>query len=212
MKLANPILGKHFDTVSYEALALCIHRGYAVANAVCEHDIFRWKVGTDLYPYIKNVAVQHEVKKLVEKGFMGMKYKTEQNNQKNCNHLEANNDDIVLTISQVNIVGSTPRHAIYRARHCYGNQITMFDVLGLEDVYSKPENKYYCILTYGNSTFEKSVPQYIYLGIPKMSEKGWIELINLSDIRRAETGDNPILTAQNLGIELRDIEEFEKTL
>lgn len=213
MRLVNPVLSANFSPTAFSSLSLCVHRGYAVVNALMDqHDMFKWIVGKELYPELKNIAVQTEMRRMVEKGFCGMQCSPELNHQKNCHHLEVFNDSLVMTVSQVKISGSMPRHAVYRAKHCDGNQVTMYELFGLHDVYDETEvaNRYYCLLTHGSFGSEISAPGFIHIGVPAQGEKGWIEFLDLGNIHHPHSGETNTQIAESLGIELRDIEDFAK--
>ena len=155
-----------------------VSRAYAiVADHFNEFDFLNWPVGRDHLRFLRRVAVEYQIKHLIDKNQLPLRYRIAPNAIDNCRHLEIITGRSIVTISQVVSPGSVPRRADYRNNLSLCNQISFdFQEDCGEDAVFVLDRPYYILLTHG---YMRREPDFICLGIPEPSVKGWITQINL---------------------------------
>jgi hypothetical protein len=203
----NEILESEYPIHVRSLFKPAIHRAYRMVNLLVQDTSWiNWHVGRDLIGYLKRVAVDYEIKRLIDEKRLPdcYGYRIAPNVADNCYHLEVFGPNSILTISQVRRPTSVPRHALFRANHGVGNQTT----LGLfEDDYDITDKPFYFILTHG---FGGEEPEFIVLGMPNPEVTQWIKVVNLfkeihvvdtNEIERIEASDLVALKQHLLGVQ-----------
>lgn len=161
-----------------------VSRAYELTNQLIgQHDFLQWSVGYDIVPIIRRVIIEHQFKKMIDKGMLPLTYEIKSNRIDNCNHIEIRTlGNGILTISQVRHYKKLPRKAFFRENLSYNNlrfiQIPIFeDEQKIEE--PKPTvQEHYILLTHG---YSGDKPSFVFLGMPKPKANGWLTRINLLD-------------------------------
>lgn len=163
-------------------LALAIYRGYALVEAL-RNDValLKWEVGYDLLGYLRRVAVEFEIKRLIDNGNVPQtyRYRIGWNAAQNCRHIEVFNERCVVTVSQVQQPGAIPRLAVFRTNLGIGNYQLAFDFENgrvNDGRYAEAKKIPYFLLTHG---YGKAVPDFAFLGIPAPDVRSWIFKLDL---------------------------------
>lgn len=142
-----------------------------------EFDWLNWPVGTDILGALRRVAVEYEMKKLIDKQKLPLKYIIAPNAIENCRHLVLIANRCRLTISQLRSPRSIPRSALYRTNYSLqGRQLQLDFPDELLDINKNEEEKFYMILTHGYSGPE---PEFVSISVPGPYVKEWLEQIDL---------------------------------
>ena len=129
-----------------DEIALAPYFGAKVASEIMlSHPIFQTDGGSDLYPHLRRVAVDHKLYKISKKN--NIKSKFAQNYAKNSRHLELELNGIFLTASHVDNPTELPRKAIFRNKLASKNLLLPFN----GDENDTQESESYLILTYGQN-------------------------------------------------------------
>jgi hypothetical protein len=178
--LVNPIakhlLEKNFPPPLRSRFYPLVNRAYENADLLLGQAAFlNWKVGRDMKRHLRRVAVEFELKELIETGQYDVEFRISPNARKNCRHIELITKDCVLTISQVMFKDSLPRDAFFRQNHAVSNQLSLG--LAMEESESfDQDDKYYMLLTHG---YLNKIPDFVVLGVPTDDLKNWHYKINL---------------------------------
>ncbi|MEW6047858.1 MAG: hypothetical protein AB1609_15500, partial [Bacillota bacterium] len=139
-----------------------INRAYAISYDLCQEiEWLNWPVGRDVLGYLRRVAVDFEMKRLVDSNQIPFEYQVAPNAADNCRHLELKTPRCVITISHVQSRERLPRRAVFRSNLGLSNQL-FFDFSG--ELCAVREGPYYLLLTHGASG---PTPDFIYLGVPE---------------------------------------------
>ncbi|MCL5272730.1 MAG: hypothetical protein M1486_05435 [Gammaproteobacteria bacterium] len=154
-----------------------IRRAYdLVVRFSRETEWLDWSVGRDILGVLRRVAVEYELKKLIDRQNLPLKYVIAPNAMDNCHHLVLFTERCKITISQLKTPRHKPRKAIFRTNYSLeGMQPRLFpyEFWGIdEDI----NGRYYMILTHGYSGL---VPEFISLAVPGPFVKEWLEQVNL---------------------------------
>ena len=146
-----------------------VKRAYDLVAKLYEQNPFlKWQIGIDHRRELRRIAVEYELKKLIDTGRVPLKYCISPNAINNCRHLEFTTNQFIITASQVQHKRSIPRPAIFRNR-LLSDQLSWDFTDGNVDL---AEERYYLILTHG---YENSFPEFVCLGAPDPAMKGrWI--------------------------------------
>lgn len=175
-KTAKEVLNSELPLSTRAHFVPTIKRAYSMVNAIInQNEFLNWKVGKDIMPLLRRVAVEFEFKKLIDSNKFPITYKIAPNAIENCRHLELLTKKSIVTISQVRDEKRVPRKAIYRNNLSLHNQMGLFEFPGDEP--KEPDDPYYIILTYGG--YSKNDPEFIKLGIPSPLVREWIYQIDL---------------------------------
>jgi len=124
-------LGHEFPLKDRSHFVPAIERAYSLVNQLyAEHEFLNWAVGKDIRPYIRNVAVEFEIKRLIESGKVQLDYRLAKNKSGNYNHLEVISQNCILTVHHIPNINKNklPRPAVYRQNLCRNNQISLFQI------------------------------------------------------------------------------------
>jgi hypothetical protein len=170
---ASALLNEDFSAPVRSLFVPAIKRAYVLVD---EHanswDMLKWPVGRDIVGYLRRVAVEFEVKKLIDGNLLKLEYRIAKNAADNCHHLELLSKHSVMTFSQVTTPTAFPRPAIFRNNYSISNQLC-WDFNDWSTVKNGP---FYVILTHG---YGGRVPDFVTLGVPEAHIRGWIVRINL---------------------------------
>jgi hypothetical protein len=196
-------LRSEYPTKTRNQFVPAIRRAYALVKEIQQqNDFLNWKVGFDFIPHLRNVAVEFEFKRLIDKGVLDLGYRIATNHSKNCHHIEIITDNCVMTVSHVQNKIAAPRKAIYRSNLSFNNQMSIFDLLGFEnDTYDIGKN--YSILTHGGLDANK-MPKYINLGLPNSEIKQWFELIDLTIEPQVLVIPEEVITEDEIVLEFKE--------
>lgn len=111
-------------------------------------DFLGGELRTQILPYLKNWALDFEIKRRSEKGLIPFQCKFVFNKAKNHSHIELKNSDWHLTVSQVCRPADIPRESIFRNKYSFDGQMS-FPAFGLEEDIDRSRGKIYAILTHG---------------------------------------------------------------
>ncbi|MDO7787875.1 hypothetical protein [Desulforamulus aquiferis] len=170
---ARTLLEQEMPIQIRSQLVPVIKRAYSLVEQLYQQqELLNWEVGYDLLRDLRRVAVDFELKRLIDTGKFPLAYRIAPNARKNCSHLELITNQCVITISQVVSEYAIPRFAIFR-NNLSLNQLS-FDFDNANS-YTR-DAPYYMLLTHG---YKGSVPDFIGLGVPQPMIKGWLAYINL---------------------------------
>ncbi len=149
-----------------------IFRAYRLADALLK-DVpwLNWQLGKDVKGQLRRVAVDFEIKKLVEIEGLSSKfsYKISPNVAENCHHIVLHGERSILTSNFVQSKNRSPRHALFRNNYGISNQYYWdFDNGNLVACIDQTP---YFLLTHGPAGNE---PQFIMLGMPTPDLRAWI--------------------------------------
>lgn len=198
-------LRKEFPTKDRAQFVPAVKRAYSLINELAQqNDFLNWKVGTDIFPYLRNAAVEFEFKRLIDNGLLDLRYRIAMNSRRNCHHIEIVADTCILTISQVQAKTSVPRKAIYRSNLSFSNQLTLFTTPDFSpDNFN--EDKYYAILTHGcRDTQNSRMPEFISLGLPYPDVKRWAQVIDLTAEPHAIDTPEEVVVSDDLVLEFKE--------
>ena len=172
---AETLINEELPLKTRSFIAPAIWRAYnMVRELYIEKDWLDWRVGHDILRELRRVAVEFEIKKLVDSGRLPLTYNITPNAISNCRHLELFTNRCIITISQVVSQHSVPRDAIFRSNHSLSNQLE-FDFYGEGSNIIK-DTPYYILITHG---YKRDIPDFITIGVPEPRIKGWMAYIDL---------------------------------
>jgi len=190
-------------------LIKAVRKGYLISNQLAQQTEFlSWNLGMRHLPYLKNIAVDYSIAKMIEDGHFGdFKYRIQPNKKKTSYHLEVENDDIVFTISQVANKLKVPRNARFRSSLSSVNQtLSLFEEDDKLDISN--QKKIYCLMTHG---YKSNEPLFINFGIPLRDIVGWLEVDNLLALpRMVEKTDDVIILENEVAKMIEFKTEIEK--
>lgn len=149
-----------------------ISRAYFTAEKiVADYPILKGPMNSNFIANLRQTLVEHEIMRIIKNGKIpDVKCKISNNKKNTHPFLEIYNDTFVATISQVKKPISFPHEAHYRNARAVSNQLSLFEEDNIE-----PE-KIYFIITHGYNNIK---PNFICIGLPDSTNKGWIERINV---------------------------------
>jgi len=155
-----------------------IKRAYGMVNKYSyEFDWLNWPVGIDILGVLRRVAVEYELKKLIDRQKLPLKYIIAPNAIDNCRHLVLIAKRCRLTISQIRSPRSIPRKAIYRTNYSLqGRQLQLDFPDEFMDINKKEEEQFYMILTH---SYSGPAPEFVSISVPGPYVKEWLEQIDL---------------------------------
>lgn len=155
-----------------------IKRAYDMVNKYSyELDWLNWSVGTDILGVLRRVAVEYELKKLIDRQKLPIKYIIAPNAIDNCRHLMLIANRCRLTISQLRSPRSIPRRAIYRTNYSLqGRQLQLDFPDEFMDINKNDEEQFYMILTHG---YSGPAPEFVSISVPGPYVKEWLEQVDL---------------------------------
>jgi hypothetical protein len=176
-------LGQH----PLERLEATIQRAYNFGESFIEnHQFLNVPSAKCFWQNILNFSVDYNIMNYCKKDIPEYKYEFLKNKAQNCEHLELDNGNIVLTISSSNNTNGLPRVCHFRIHHAYSNQLTWFN---------KPETSpRYGIIIHrrkgekaeGNKNIVEVKKAEVILGIPDADYLSWAHYINLADICKVD--------------------------
>lgn len=182
-----------------------IRRAYdIVARLPHKLEILDWPVGADILGILRRVAVEYEIKKLIDKQNLPLKYIIAPNAKENCHHLVLYSKRCKITISQLKSIRQKPRDAIFRTNYSLqGRQLQLDfpdEFLGIDGV----GELNYMILTHG---FSGPIPEFMSLSVPSPYVKEWLDQIDLL------TEPHPVhIETDDLMSEEQNLLEFKKEI
>lgn len=171
-----------------------ICRAYNIAEQVLMiDDLKNEPIVKNVLPNLKNVIVEYELKRVIDKGLIdGVSCRYSDNIKHTHPFIEILADGWHMTVSQVSKYNVIPRNAKFRNNRANANQLSLF----------KEENEnnqqLYALLTHG---YHSVSPNFICLGIPDYKMRSWEDQINLIKEPKLVVKDNSIDT-------LRQVEEI----
>lgn len=170
---AQTLLDQEMPIQVRSQLVPAIKRAYSLVNQLYQqHELLNWEVGHNLLRYLRGLAVEFEIKRLIDGGKLPLAYRVAPNARKNYSHLELLTNQCVITISQVISEYGIPRFAVFRNNHSLNQLAFDFDNTSS---YTK-EAPYYMLLTHG---YKSDMPDFIGLGVPQPLMAGWLAYTNL---------------------------------
>ena len=169
----NDVLNSEYPPGLRSRFVQSVFRAYRMADALLgDVQWLDWPIGKDLKGQLRRVAVDFELKKLVESGGLSSRisYRISPNVAENCHHLVLIGTNSILTSSFVHSANKLPRPAEFRSNYGISNQYYW----DFDDEYStiSMDQVPYFLLTHGPIGVE---PQFIMLGMPTSDLKAWID-------------------------------------
>jgi|GEM_PF-3314846 len=205
--LSNYYISKEISSSNMSQIVASISRSYEVVeNIKSEFPILSGPMLSNSVSILKQTLVQHELIRMIEKGFIeGVNYKVSNNKQSNYPFLEIYNSSFIVTLSHVQVESQLPRKAIYRNERAANNQLSIFS----ED--NADPSRLYFILTHGHNGVR---PDFICLGLPDENNEFWRERINLLDrkilVPSKQEEEESLVTLTQYAKEVLKIEENNK--
>lgn len=193
---AKTLINEELPIQVRSLLVSAIKEAYILAEAHFQgNEFLNWLVGKDLLPYLRRVAVEYLIKRLLDNKRLPFQYEIRYNSIRNCRHLEMLTNRSVITISQVPTQISLPRNAEFRNNYRLMNQTTLD--FGPKYSLNFTDGPFYILLTHG---YARKEPDFICLGVPKPpEEKGWIERINLlKEPHQVQITPSEVITRENM--------------
>ncbi|WP_125116507.1 hypothetical protein [Agathobaculum sp. Marseille-P7918] len=155
-----------------------INLAYSCADQLVDgNEILNWTVGREFLGYFRNIAVEFQLKRLIETTNCGLSYRLAPNRAHNYQHVEILSQDCVMTISQVHSKYAYPREAKYRNALASNNQIIFNEFQENDD----DVINHYLILTHGTMRNELwQEPDFIGIGYPTAECNGWNAFLDLT--------------------------------
>lgn len=171
-----------------------ISRAYNIAEQVLTIDNLKNEpIIKNVLPNLKNVIVEYELKRVIDKGLIdGVTCRYSDNAKHTHPFIEIISENYHMTVSQVSKYSVIPRNAKYRNNRASTNQISLYP----ED--NENNQKIYAILTHG---YHSVSPNFICIGIPDYRMRSWEDQVNLVKEPKLVVNDNSIET-------LRQVEEI----
>ena len=178
----DEILDKAFPLNIRSMYTAAVNIAYTLVDATFNNNGYlNWIVGYDDIANLRNVAVEFELKQLLTKSNIKLKYDVVKNKRNNCNHIEITSGNCIMTVSHLHDRYAVPREAKFRNSLSLNNQIKFWGNIPDIDV----DEQYYAILTHGNKrTLIGQKVEFICLGLPSPEVNKW-ETIH--DITRQST-------------------------
>ena len=176
MKINNvrELINKDYPIKYRSLIPAAIQRAYSAVYQLKEEiDFLNWGVAGNLDGHLKNIAVEHSIKMLIDNNNLPYEYYIAMNGRKNHKHITLTSGNSTLTISQTKSGNIIPRRADYRVNNSLQNQI-MFNFK--EDPIGLKSSPYYVILTHGG---KKEKVEFIRLGVPDCGANHWIEQLDI---------------------------------
>jgi len=172
-KSASEVLNSEWPIQVRNQIVPVVNRAYKLTSILFqETEWLDWQVGINIKGYLKNIAVEHELMKLVDRWESNYSYDIEKNEVENYSYLKINTNYSSTTISQTKSIGAIPRKANFRSNYSISNQLS----IEFEEDIIVPSEKYYFIITHGGET---DIPEFINIGLPEPYTRGWIVRNNL---------------------------------
>lgn len=160
-----------------------IKLGYSLANEIVStNSLFDSIPGKEVYPFIRNAAVNFSVSQYIAKQMPGLLCDQVLNVKRNCHHLEIKYGNIVITLNAVNFIDEFPRDAVYRYGLQQGNQISMEECWGTGNItqLTPSSNQIYLVALYGRREVRREIPDFIRIGLPLSDRREFIDVVDLS--------------------------------
>lgn len=175
---AKMFFDKEISLKNRYLLLTAVNKAYLLVNNL-ENDqkLFNWTVGRDHLNFIKPLAVEFELRNLIDEGKLDLDYRIASNSIDNCRHIEIIAGKCIMTVSQVQSRLALPRNAVFRDNLCLSRQ--MFFDFGPDYRMKGDKNSYYLLLTHG---YKSITPKHVCLGFPEAYGKGWIDYLDLTKL------------------------------
>ncbi|MHB8280004.1 MAG: hypothetical protein ACYDIA_20490 [Candidatus Humimicrobiaceae bacterium] len=169
---------------------------YDATNQFVEsEEMFNWEEQKNIKPHIRRMAVEFQLKKMIETGNLNIAYGIKENSANNFTYMELYTENSISTICQVKGANQYPRDSLFRNNLSLSNQLR-FNFL--EPEFNNETNKKYLILTHGGDL----TPEFINIGIPSSENNRFIYKINL--LEEIYAIDNGMIYKEENIVELRD--------
>jgi len=175
---ADILFDKEISVKNKYIILKAVREAYSLVNNL-ENDqrLFQWPVGKNYLNFIKPLAVEFELRNLIDEGKLNFDYRIEPNSIDNCKHIEIIAGKCIMTVSQVQSAEARPRKAVFRDNLCLSRQFA-FD-FGPDFRVKWNSGSYYLLLTHG---YNSITPKHVSLGFPEAYGKGWIKRVDLTKL------------------------------
>ena len=187
---AKRLLNREFPVSIRSLMAPAVTRAYlAVEHTVDTVDYLKGSQrGNEMRRYLRNVAVEFELKDLAHSKKIPFKCVETKNAAKNCHHLELHSNHFILTISQVPLISDLPREAVFRNNHSLSNCFSLFPECSTPAI----SEKHYIVLTHGYHGIQ---PDFVAIGVPEPYITAWaaqVVLLHKQDIAMEQPSEEKV--------------------
>jgi len=203
-------LNQEFPLKDRSHFVPAIERAYSLVNQLySEHDFLNWPVGKDIKSYLRNVAVEFEIKRLIESGKVQFECRLAKNKGRNYNHLEVLSNKCILTIHQIPNINKLPRPAVYRSNLSRHNQVSFFQIpdSGLYEEYDLN----YALLVHSSSAGAVAVAGASLI-LPNADMNNQITKIDLLSEVKQHLDSKEIKFDDELKLEFKEFVEQQRVL